>query len=309
MAYKNVFVIADEEKVIGELCNGGRQVGEKVSAVVFGEKSCAEKAISLGADCAYVYGNDGSVMIEEYAKLIVKLMEEKGADFVILSSSVRSKLLAGKIATILDTCVTAGVAELKIEGDVAVTKRMVYGGAAFRTEKLTSRVPVVTIGAGTFASLEPVASRTGEIFEMAEKPEARIKKIETQAKNEVVVNLATAKRVVDLGRGFATEEDLELGRKLASIIGADVGCSRPVAESNGWMPKSRYIGVTGTILKPELCFVIGVSGQVQHLVGINQSKTIVAINKDKNAPIFKNADFGVAGDMNKILPALIEKLS
>ena len=97
-------------------------------------------------------------------------------------------------------------------------------------------------------------------------------------------------------------------QKLAEALGGEVGCSRPVAENNKWMPKSSYLGITGVQVKPELLIALGVSGQVQHIGGINKSKVIVAINKDKAAPIFKNADFGLVGDMYKIVPALIEKL-
>ena len=96
---------------------------------------------------------------------------------------------------------------------------------------------------------------------------------------------------------------------LAGVIGAEVGCSRPVAENNKWLPKAQYMGITGVQVKPDLIITLGVSGQVQHIGGINKSKVVVAINKDKAAPIFKNADFGLVGDMYKIVPALIEKLS
>ena len=98
-------------------------------------------------------------------------------------------------------------------------------------------------------------------------------------------------------------------RKLAAALEAEVGCSRPVAENNKWLPIASYIGVTGVVVKPELCLLLGVSGQVQHIAGIDKSRIIVAINKDKNAPIFKHADFGLVGDMYKIIPALTEKLS
>jgi len=128
-------------------------------------------------------------------------------------------------------------------------------------------------------------------------------------KKEATVNLAAAKRIVDVGRGWANEEDLEIPRKLAAALEAEVGCSRPVAENNKWMPKSCYLGITGTQVKPELIVCCGLSGQIQHIGGINKSKVIVAIDKDKSAPIFKNCDFGLVGDMYKIIPALTEKLS
>ena len=105
------------------------------------------------------------------------------------------------------------------------------------------------------------------------------------------------------------DHSLALCRELAGVLGAEVGCSRPVAENNKWLPKSSYMGITGVQVKPDVILALGVSGQVQHIGGINKSRVIVAINKDKAAPIFKNCDFGLVGDLYKIVPALIKKLS
>lgn len=306
MKLQHIFVVADEESSIGELCAGGRILGEKVTCVVFGKTELGQAAISYGADAALVCSNtDG--MIEDYARTIADQAREQSASLVLLTASVQGRLMAGEIAAYLDTSVAASVSAVEADHGIS-TVRMVYGGAAVRTEKLTAAIPVVTLGAGVFQSGPAASDREGTVTELP-APQRRIKLLERQEKKDAVVNLATARCIVDMGRGFAAEEDLELGRNLAGLLGADVGCSRPVAESNGWMPRARYIGVTGVIVKPELCIVIGISGQVQHLVGINQSKTVVAINKDKNAPIFKHADFGVVGDMYKILPALISRLS
>lgn len=140
-------------------------------------------------------------------------------------------------------------------------------------------------------------------------PQGGLKRIACTPKKEGGVDLVAAKRIVDVGRGLAQEADLELCRKLAAALGAEVGCSRPVAENNKWLPKSNYMGITGVQVKPELIVALGVSGQIQHIGGINKSRVIVAVNKDKSAPIFKNADFGVVGDLYKVVPALIEKLS
>lgn len=307
MKLKQVFVVADTEATIGELCAGGRELGETVTAFVFGDEELGKRAISLGADEVIIC--DAEALPEEYAKSLAMLIQEKQANLVLLTSTVRSRLMAGKLAAYLGGCVTAGASKIEIVDGAATTTRMVYGGAAVRTEKAVANIPVVTLGVGVFSAPEPDDSRNGIVTKVELQAENRIKRLETREKKEAKVNLATARCIVDMGRGFAKEEDLELGRKLSELLGADVGCSRPVAESNGWMPRARYIGVTGVIVKPEVCLLLGISGQVQHLVGINQSKTVVAINKDKDAPIFQHADFGVVGDMYKILPAVIERFS
>ncbi|MEA5051904.1 MAG: FAD-binding protein, partial [Propionicimonas sp.] len=120
--------------------------------------------------------------------------------------------------------------------------------------------------------------------------------------------LGAAKRVVGVGRGVAAEADLELARELAGRLGAELACSRPIAEGVNWMPAERYLGVSGATIKPELYLAVGISGQVQHLVGVTNAKVIVAVNKDKNAPIFSHADFGVVGDLYQVLPELLKAL-
>ncbi|WP_243545145.1 electron transfer flavoprotein subunit alpha/FixB family protein [Pseudodesulfovibrio tunisiensis] len=244
-----------------------------------------------------------SGIIEDNARVIADLLQAQAPELVLLSNSTRGRLLAGKLGAYLDTCVISGISELNEE----TTRRMVYGGAAFRTQKLTAKTAVVTCSAGIFEVSDGQASPDAAVETMS-AADTRIRKVETQAKEGVSSNIAMAKKVVDMGRGFKEEKDVEMCRELASLLGAELGCSRPVAENNGWLPKSVYIGVTGIILKPELIIALCVSGQVQHMVGINQAKKIVAINKDERAPIFNSCDLGLVGDIYQILPLLIEKL-
>jgi electron transfer flavoprotein alpha subunit len=123
-----------------------------------------------------------------------------------------------------------------------------------------------------------------------------------EEKAESEINLSDAKRIIAAGRGFIAEEDLSLARDLAQRIGAEIGCTRPLTEIETWLPKELYIGVSGLMLTPELYVGIGTSGQMQHMVGVNSAKVIVAINKDKNAPIFKQTDIGLVGDLYRVLP-------
>ena len=144
---------------------------------------------------------------------------------------------------------------------------------------------------------------------MAAEPEvAGVRVIEHRPKQGEVVNLGAAKRVIGVGRGFAAEEDLKMAEELASLMGAEMACSRPIAEGEKWMSKERYIGVSGVVLKPDVYVAVGISGQIQHMVGVNQAKTLVAINKDKNAPIFKQVDIGIVGDIYTVLPKIVEKM-
>ena len=133
--------------------------------------------------------------------------------------------------------------------------------------------------------------------------------VEVRPKAGETVNLPAAKRVVGVGRGFAAQGDLDLARELATALGAELACSRPVAEGLGWLPTERYVGVSGATIRPDLYLAVGISGQVQHMAGVNHAKVIVAINRDKNAPVFAQADLGVVADLYDVLPALTKALS
>ena len=308
MKLKHIYIIADTEKSLSELSCGAAKLAESFSAVCFGSEELAENAKVSGASKVFQCVVPAGCMAEEYAKAIAEQIKSDAPELVMLDSSVRSRLMAGKVAAYLGTAVTSGTSSINTDDGICVS-RMIYGGAAVRSEKLTAPISVVTLGAGVFAGTAKPEARKCSVSALQLESSSAIKVISKEDKKEATSNLAVARCIVDVGRGISQEEDLEMMKKLAVALGGDVGCSRPVSEVNGWMPRARYIGVTGVITKPDLCICIGISGQVHHLVGINEAKTIVAINKDKNAAIFKAADFGIVGDLYKVLPALLERLS
>ena len=132
--------------------------------------------------------------------------------------------------------------------------------------------------------------------------------VERRPKEGTTVNLAAAKNVVGVGRGLGSRENMKLAYGLADAIGGEVGCSRPVAEEEHWLPEDQYIGVSGVKIKPNVYITCGISGQVQHLSGCADAKILVAINKDESAPIFENCDYGMIGDAPTIMAALTERL-
>ena len=140
-------------------------------------------------------------------------------------------------------------------------------------------------------------------------PAAAIVVKERRAKAAASVDLTKAKRVIGIGRGIAKQEDIAMIEAFAKAIGAEIGCSRPIAEGEHWMERERYIGVSGTQLKADIYIALGISGQIQHMVGAADCGVILAVNKDKNAPIFKDADAGIVGDLYKIVPELTRALS
>ena len=307
MSIQSIFVISDDLGALSEICGGAKGLAENVTAVVFGGQDVANEAAACGADRLIYCPLDDAGAPENYAGAIAGEVKKTGGAAVLLNNSIRSRCLAGILGVMLDTCVLTSVNELTEQDGELVCRRMVYGGTAQRCERFTKPYGVVTVSGGAF---EPVSlPATTDIAPIEGAPSAGIRRVERNEKKEGGTNLVAAKRIVDVGRGLAAEEDLSMCRALAKAIGAEVGCSRPVAENNKWLPKANYMGITGVQVKPDFIITLGVSGQVQHIGGINKSKVIIAINKDKAAPIFKNCDFGLVGDIYKIVPALIEKLS
>jgi electron transfer flavoprotein alpha subunit len=137
------------------------------------------------------------------------------------------------------------------------------------------------------------------------EPEWRVTLRETRTRPAAKVNLATARKVVCVGRGLAKAEDLALVEELARLLGAEVACTRPLAEGLDWLPRERYIGISGATVRPDLYLGIGVSGQAQHTIGMSEARVVAAINKDEGAPIFEQADYRIVDDLYTVVPALI----
>lgn len=296
----NVWVISDNPDALTELCAGAAPLGERTTLVYAGDRAAA------GAD-AYLYLGEltDDRRFVDYIPSIVAIAVERKPELIITSTTQNGRLLAGRLAAALGTSVLTDLASLTAENGVTGS-RMVYGGAAFRTENVAAGPAVACVGPGCFEAAEPKPAGLAEDVPFV-APAFTIKHLSRRPKTGEKVNLAAAKKVVAVGRGFTAEEDLEMARTLARAVGAEIGCTRPISEEEQWMSNDRYIGVSGKMLKPELYIAIGISGQTQHMVGCNQSKVLFAINKDKNSGIFKQCDYGIVGDLNKILPQLNKK--
>ncbi|MCL2736774.1 MAG: electron transfer flavoprotein subunit alpha/FixB family protein [Propionibacteriaceae bacterium] len=297
---KSIWVIAHDAAVAAELVRGAKGFQTFVGAVSLGGEAVPGADLTLTTPA-------GAGMIEGYAQPIADLVVEQGARLVLFGSDTQSRLLAGAVASRLRTSARA-IAGIEVQGDAVTVTRTIYGGLGVATEELGEAPGVLVVGAGalpeTDAAMAPGEARPWDATPSA--PGLRV--VETRPKHQQVVNLASAKRVVGVGRGFAEEADLDLANQLAAKLGAEIACSRPIAEGVNWLPVERYLGVSGARIRPDLYVAIGISGQIQHMAGVSKAKTIIAINKDKNAPIFAQADYGVVGDLYEVLPALVQAL-
>ena len=182
--------------------------------------------------------------------------------------------------------------------------RTIYGGLAEK-ELETEKAVIVTVAPGTFDKQKAATPGSGEVSTV-ELSASGVEVVERKEKEASTVNLNDADVVVGVGRGFGKEENVKLAEELAAALGGEIGCSRPVAEDLHWVAEERYIGISGAVIKPTLYIAGGISGQVQHVYGVRDAKTIVAIDKNENAPIFKVADYYIVGDVTEVLPALTE---
>lgn len=307
-----VWAYTERAAMLPELIGGARLLAEKMNgaaaAVVLGPRSEVEKAASLGVAKVYWLGEKAdTAQVEDYVPTLAQLLQDKKPALVLVGATVRGKAVAGRLAAKLGTSVVTDAKEILVEGGKLTFTHMIFGGGAVRTENPNTEVAIATIGQGVYEA--PQAGAAGEIVEVPfVEPAWRAKFVERRAKKVTAVNLAAAKRVVCPGRGVKNQEDLAMIDELAQVLEAEIGCTRPLAEGLDWYPRERYIGVSGAFIKPELYIGIGVSGQVQHTVGITDSRVIVAVDKDKNAAIFSQADYGVLGDLYTFLPAFISAL-
>ena len=255
--------------------------------------------------------SDSAVLIEAWtddsfaslATAIVDQALEIRPELILTATTKNGRLAAGMIAAKLGATVLTDLKEMHIDESGVTGTRMVYGGAAFKTE----RVPFPAVLCVSESVIESAPAGAVRVLNI-NKADARVRLLDKKVKETATVDLSAAKRVVAIGRGVPGQEEFRLLRTLGDMLEAELGCTRPVAEEYGWMPKESYIGVSGVMLKPELYLAAGVSGQVQHMVGATDAKLIFAINKDRDAPIFSQCDYGLVADISAVLPALIEGL-
>ena len=240
-----------------------------------------------------------------YAKLIAEVAQEVDAGIVILSHTSTGKSIAGSIAIRLDAGLVSAVSTLPEVGQDLRVRRLVFSGKAIAHYELTSTRKVLSLATNAFPPEEIGSTVTVESLSKSVGNSVLVQKeIKKQSGS---VALPEAELVVSGGRGFKGPENWSILEELAGTLGAATACSRPVADS-GWRPHHEHVGQTGVAISPNLYIAIGISGAIQHLGGVNNSKTIVVVNKDPEAPFFKAADYGVVGDLFDVIPALTEAI-
>jgi electron transfer flavoprotein alpha subunit len=276
-----------------------QQQGTSCIALTIGQAEGANDLGKYGVDkvlqVSQVNGFDSQV----YANIISQVAQQVGATLVVFSHSSSGKSIAGRVAVRLEAGLVSAATTL-LNGDT-VNKNL-FSGKGIATYSISTSVKIVTISANTFPPKEVSGNNVSPEAASVNIPTAKIRVKETTTV-EGIVPLPEADLVVSAGRGMKGPENWGMVEDLAAILGATTACSRPVADIH-WRPHHEHVGQTGVAIKPTLYIAIGISGAIQHLAGVNQSKTIVVINKDPEAPFFKAADYGIVGDLFDVVPKL-----
>ena len=311
-----ILIFSDIDDGAFELLSWGSKVkgslNAKLSAVALG-KGAKEKAadyFAYGAD--KVYWNENAAFTDFYADVyadaLVQIANVYNPDVILIESTRRGKELAARLAQKLNAGCITDATGMEVKGNDLIVNRYTLGGNTVASETLKTGKKVVSVLPKAFEKAAKTPGQ-GETVEVAVTPkEPKVKIVEKKAKAGDVVSLEDAQMLVCIGRGLNKKEDLSMVENLAKILNAEIGATRPLSHEWQWVSEQREVGLSGKKCKPRLCVELGISGQIQHTVGIRDSKIIVSINKDKTAPIFEMSDYGIIGDIYEVVPKLTEKL-
>jgi electron transfer flavoprotein alpha subunit len=250
-------------------------------------------------------GNFASLDNQAYAAVIAKAVEGAGATVVVFSSSNTSKAVAPRVSVKLKAGMVFGVTGLPKSLDPFTVPKKVFHGKAFADVVIKSPVKIVSLAQNSFGVVENTTDAAIEAFAADVDGTAFKTKVTNVEKSTGKILLNDAEIIVSGGRGLKGAENWPALEELAEILGAATACSRPVSDE-GWRPHAEHVGQTGKIVAPNLYFALGISGAIQHLAGVSSSKVIVAVNTDNEAPVFQSADYGIIGDVQKVLPQMNE---
>jgi electron transfer flavoprotein alpha subunit len=252
----------------------------------------------IHADDSTINTSDNQSM----ATIITNVAEKFHADIIIFSNTISAKGIAPRVSVKMKAGMVSGAVSLPDITDGFVVKKNVFSGKAFADINILSNKKIITLNSNAFEISKPGGDAIVEKLAV-EKLTSSIK-ITAVHKIEGEIPLAEADKVVSAGRGMKGPENWGMIEELAKLLGAATACSRPVSDSD-WRPHHEHVGQTGLSIAPNLYIAVGISGAIQHLAGVNRSKTIVVINKDPEAPFFKSADYGIVGDAFDVVPKII----
>lgn len=318
MAPTLTLVIAEQKdgalnRASWEVLVAAQQMGGPVKVAVAGAQAHADAAakelatadvaevIALGHDALAGYTADG------FTQAIAGLIAAESPSHVLFAHTYQTRDYAPRVAARLDRAIATDVIAIK---DASVYVRQMFQGKVNADVVLEGPAPhLVTVQIGAFRP-DGLTKGSAPVRATAATVDAALIRQTAEApfrEAKQAVDLSQAERIVSVGRGIKAPENIELAKQLAAAMNAEISASRPICDA-GWLPMERQVGSSGQTVAPKMYLALGISGAIQHVVGMKGAKTIVAINKDPEAPIFEIADYGIAGDLFEVVPALIEAL-
>jgi electron transfer flavoprotein alpha subunit len=290
-------------------CYGAKlaeQLGVAADAIVLGTVTGDLPSLGkYGIKKVYTVSNPllDQLDAQVFTKVIAEVSAASGATVIIFSNNLSGKSIAPRLSVRLKAGLVSGAIALPETSNGFVVKKNVFSGKAFANMSINTPIKIISLNSNSY----PITSAEGVAEVVAFVANVDVAKVQVTAVNKIVgeVPLTEAEIVVSGGRGLKGPENWGMVTELAKLLGAATACSRPVADIN-WRPHHEHVGQTGIAIAPNLYFAIGISGAIQHLAGVNRSKTIVVINKDPEAPFFKAADYGIVGDAFEVMPKIIE---
>jgi electron transfer flavoprotein alpha subunit len=317
-----VLVIAEQRggrlnRATWETVAAAQQVGRPITIAVLGAGAEAAATELAAAEVAGVVIVEDAALAEYTADgwvlALTALLAQEQPSLVFLAHTYQTRDFAPALAARLGRPLVTDVTAIRKSGDDLVYVRPVFQGKLNADVEATGPAPhLVTFQVGAFradaAARGAAAARSRKMAVPIDAGAIRQKAEAPFQEARQAVDLSQAERIVSVGRGIKGQEHLKIAEDLARALGAEIAASRPICDA-GWLPMDRQIGSSGQTVAPKLYVALGISGAIQHLVGMKGSRTIVAINKDPEAPIFEIADFGIVGDLFEIVPALIGELN
>lgn len=312
---KGVWVFSELSQLTLELLGKGRSLADRLGTelVVLSTGEDGQKLVQHGADKVFLLSDPSlnTFQVDTYTDAFSALVTERKPDVLLIGATRNGLEFAPRLAERLKTgCVTEATRlETDAEKNYILIDRVSWGGNLVETHVSRSKPQIATVPKGLFSALPEDPSRKGEVIKVEPKikpPSTKL--IETKPKPTKGVKLADAQVIVAFGLGVRKKEDMAAVEQLAQAAGGVIGCSRPIAEDLRWLPEEQYIGLSGQKVSPKLYFAFGISGQIQHLTGIRNSRIIVAVNNDPKAPIFEFSDYGIVADLYQVLPALTDAI-
>ena len=304
-----IWVIAENTSWLSVLiaCAQSLQADAKLVAFVRGDAAAARTGIACGAQSAFALPLLDNALWEDYTPTLAEKAKAEAPAVILLSASRRCRDMAAQLGALLGAPCFSDVKNLAMSTGGVSGEMLVYGGVGVSRSSTAARTVLATVAGKAFDPAPADDSRTGEVATLSPVASSAVvtARLPKTAQN---VNLDDAVRVVSVGRGVSSQEDLAEIEALARSMEAEMACSRPIAEFFKWMPEERYIGVSGQQIKPQLYIAVGISGQAQHYYGVRDAKIIVSINKDAEALMHQNADYYIVGDWKEVVPALAQSL-